>query len=135
MQEIFGSPELNKFLVEGVITNRVFFQSRNIAEFQKLGKWNDMQKWCLPYVKEIIEMVDSEIIFAQSITTFEQLIYKLGGRFDKVLIPDKGRGLMRLGWIGEKMIFGIKHPTGSHPGLSDEECSMISKVLSDILEF
>lgn len=131
-RRIFNTDELSSLLSNSVITNRVFFQSRNTSVLKRTGKWREMEHWCLPYIKRIIEEIDPEIILAESITSFNRLIYDLKGRFGDILIRDKGRGLMRSGKIGDKLIIGIKHPTGVQR-ISYEKWKLVSEKLSEII--
>jgi len=132
MRRIFSTPELTNILTKGVITNRVFFQSENISSFKKLGIWNDMQKWCFTHIETIIEKIEPEIIFAESIGTYEALIKGLKGEFGEILVPDGGRGLLRSGKIGDKLILGIKHPTGIQR-VSYDKWGLVTQKLSDII--
>jgi len=133
MRLIFSTQELTKIINAGVITNRVFFQSKNIDELKKQGRWKEMEKWCFPHVKKIIENINPEIIFAESIDTYEKLIYGLKGKFGEVLVADNGRGLLRSGEISGKLVLGIKHPTGGRQHISHDNWKTVTHKLSDII--
>jgi hypothetical protein len=132
-ERIFCSDKLFPFLENSVITNRVFFQSEDMDHLIKAGIWKDMEKWCLPHVKRIIEKIDPEMIFAESITSYKRLIYDLKGKFGPVLVPDNGLGLMHSGKVGDKMLLGIKHPTGGRQRISYENWGLVSEKLGEIL--
>jgi len=131
--KIFYKENLKKWLTNSVIINRIFFQSKNLKKLGTQVNIKDIEQWCLPHLKTIINKINPDIIFAESIGTYERLIYDLGGKFGEVLIPDSGRGLMKSGNIGDKLIIGIKHPTGSRPRISDAKFKLISSKLEELL--
>ncbi len=132
-EQIFYREELKGCLNDSVIINRVFFQSINTNYFKQSGLWQRMEKVCFPYVDMIIKKINPEIVFAESITAFESLIYGLKGHFGEVLISDNGRGLFRSGEINGKLILGMKHPSSSYSHLSNQDFEAVSKKLLEIL--
>src|SRR5690606_15457715 len=133
MRFIFSGQKLENLLRSSVKINRVFFQSRTIADFNHQVDWNDLQAFCLPLVNEIIQTLNPRVIIAESVGSFNSLVNQKGGAVTaEYELESDGKILIRSGSINNRLILGLQHPTSAR-GISNEHWLMVSNKLTTIL--
>lgn len=133
MKSIFHSGFLTSILKDSVKINRVFFQSPDIDSLASRGLWKVLEKWCLPYVATIIDHIEPEVIFAESMGCYKSLIYGLKGKFGEPLVVLDGKIFLQYGTLKSKVILGINHPSSKWTrGITDEQWGTVSNKLEEV---
>jgi len=99
--------------------NAIFVRSDNIDVYRKnfdLHTRRQIEKFCLPRVKEIIEAVRPKRIVAIGIATLDLF----GGRADPCLTGEKNV-LAKLGKIADRDVIGVKHLSGAYISTPDRK--------------
>ena len=130
MKQIFSGQELEELLKKSVKINRVFFQSKNI---KSLDKWRELEDFCFEYVEKVICKIDPKLIIAESVGTFNSLIYRFKGvSHTEPLLVHNNKILLRSGLMENKLLLGLQHPTSAR-GISNEQWKIVTGKLNEIL--
>lgn len=135
MRQIFSGSKLENILKTSVKLNRVFFQSKNKAELDRIIGWKNAENLCAPFLEIIINKVNPKFILAESIGSFNALMANFNGipNFCPEVKNKNGKILLRYGKImQDKLLIGIQHPTSAR-GISTEDWKRVTNELENIL--
>jgi hypothetical protein len=133
MRQIFSGEVLTRALQNSVKINRVFFQSKSIKSLDKDFNWGQLENFCFEFVKQIIQKLEPKLIIAESVGSFNSLIYNFKGTIlNDSLVRINNKNLLRAGLIDKKLILGIMHPTSAR-GISNEQWKLVTNKLNEII--
>ncbi|WP_421808700.1 hypothetical protein [Flagellimonas sp.] len=130
--KIFKGEKLSKILQSSVKTNRIFFKTRNLKQFESLSNSKDMETYCFQILQQIIKTLEPNVIFAESLGTFRKL-----STFEKVILSKEknNKALLVYGKYKNIPVFGINHPSrASFHKINDEDWSKVNTKLLEIFQ-
>lgn len=128
--KIFKGEKLNELLKNSVKTNRIFFKTKNLHEFNKLVDSKNMEAYCFVILEEIINKLCPKFIFAESLGTFRKL-----SKTETVLLKKESeKSLLVKGNYNNITVLGINHPSrASFHKINDTDWKRINNKLKEIL--
>ncbi|WP_209405620.1 hypothetical protein [Pseudozobellia sp. WGM2] len=128
--KIFKGERLNALLKNSVKTNRIFFKTKNLDEFNKLVDSKNMEAYCFNILDEIIFKLQPKLIFAESLGTFR----KLSSKETVLLKKESGKSLLVQGIHNDITVLGINHPSrASYHKIDDNDWNKVNDKLNEIL--
>jgi hypothetical protein len=126
-----------QILKNSVVFPLIFFRAPTIPEWRKAPKRKEMEKFCFPKVKEIIDKIAPEKILVIGIGTYR----KLKKIFDKIeneqvkVNRNNNKGKMVItAEMGTMKIFATIHFTGAIPKPNKEEWNSMKELFKEWLE-
>ena len=129
--KIFKGEKLNNLLRGSVKTNRIFFKTKNLDQFNKLHNSKSMEVYCFLILEDIIDKLNPKMIFAESLGTFRKL-----SKEEKVLLKkeENGKSLLVEGMYNNIPVLGINHPSrASYHRINDIDWQKVNEKLIEIL--
>ena len=130
-EKVMKGDKLKDILRTSVKLNRIFFKTPNLKIFETFPKADEMEKYCLKILEEIIDTLQPKRILAESFGTFEKLC---GTSWTNVLEKENTKkSLLLVGKYKEIEVLGINHPSSAR-GISNSDWERVNKVLEERLD-
>lgn len=129
--KIFTGERLNHLLKDSVKTNRIFFKTKNLKQFNELIDSKNMESYCFEILEGIIKVLEPKLIFAESLGTFRKLSNE-----ERIILKkeENNKSLLVLGNYNEIPVLGINHPSrASFHKINDQDWKKVNEKLNEIL--
>lgn len=130
--KIMKGEKLKDILTESVKINRIFFRTPDMATFESIEKANEIKKYCLGTVDEIIEKLKPKRILAESFGTFKTFCATWTTILEK---EGTTKSLLLAGQYTGIEILGINHPSQAwRKGIDNNDWDRVNRELEKRLD-